>query len=193
MVELKKTFYYRCVHPVACYFDNAIFNTHTRVLTSMLIAFFLTLISQVYPICTENFCYSIFAQIFFNPSLLLKPFAFNFILVPAFYTFGILTLVWFGVLSVFSVIQKTGKLNELFLPIISAIFFFYLAFLVSGTFGLLFMHTGLVECVSNDDCIRAGYVGEVCTSVYRPVYSQYSPDMKPLQKCSCVENKCVGS
>lgn len=193
MVELKKTFYYRCVHPAACYFDNVVFNTHTRVFASMLIAFVLTMISQVYPICTENFCYSIFAQIFFNPSLLLKPFAFNFILLPAFYTFGILTFVWFGVLSVFSVIQKTGKINELFLPILSAIFFVYLAFLVSGTFGSLFMSTGLMECVSNDDCLRAGYVGEVCTSAYRPVYTQYSPDLKPLQKCSCVENKCVGS
>jgi hypothetical protein len=193
MVEAKKTFYYICVHPIACWFDNIVFNTLKRVFVSMILAFILTMLSQVYPVCTENFCYSIFAQIFFNPAIFLKSFAYSLIIVPAFYTFGLLTFVWFGVLSAFSVIQKTGKINEMFLPVLSAIFFVYLAFLVSGTLGSLFLHTGLVECISNDDCIRAGYVGEVCTSVYHPVYTKYSPDLKPLEKCSCIANKCTGS
>lgn len=189
----KQSFYYNYVHPAAHWFWNNIAHLYERALFSMFVAFILTLVAKIYPICTDKFCYTIFAQIFFNLSLLVKPFAFNMILIPAFYTFAILTIVWFGIFTVCHAVQRSGVVHELVIPIIAALIFIYLAFVVSGTMGMFFLQTGLVECVNNEDCLRAGYVGEVCTSVYRPVYTEYSPDMAPLQKCSCIANKCVGS
>jgi len=192
MASEKKTFYFEYVHPAAGWFWHNVLNTPKRAFFSMFIAFVLTLVSQIYPICTEKMCYTIFAQLLFMPSLLFKPFAFGLILSPALFIFMILTLVWFGIFSLFSMLQKTGFVHELLFPILSTLFFVYMAFLVSGTMGQLFLHTGLVECINSEDCIRAGYVGEVCTSVYRPVYTQYSPDLMPLTSCGCAENKCIG-
>lgn len=193
MAKANKTIYFVCVHPGACWFWDRMFNINKRLSLSMIIAFFLTMISQIYPICTEKFCYTIFAQLFTNPALLFKPFAYSLIYTPLILTFVLLFMILFAIFSIFSAIQKSGFVHEMIFPVLSILIIAYMALIISGTMSSLFLNAGLVECVNNDDCIRAGYIGETCTSVYRPVYTQYSPDMKPLEKCGCVANKCVGS
>ncbi|MDD5182354.1 MAG: hypothetical protein PHC66_04260 [Candidatus Nanoarchaeia archaeon] len=193
MAKANNTIYFVCVHPGACWFWDKIFNLNKRISLSIVLAFLLTMVSQTYPVCTEKFCYTIFAQFFTNPLLLLKPFAYSLIYLPALFTFALLFALLFAVFSVFSAVQKSGVVHEMFFPVVSLVIVAYMALAVSGAMSSLFLNAGLMECVNNDDCIRAGYIGETCTSVYRPVYTQYTPDMKPLEKCGCVENKCIGS
>lgn len=191
--SVPQTIYFRCINPAACFFGEIVFNLHSRMMAAMIVSAILTLFSETYAICTSETCYSNFIIFLLNPSLLMKPFAFRFILVPAFFTFVALFIVWLALLTLFSWVQKTGKVHEMILPIVAVTIFGYMLFLVSGTIGPLFVHTGLVECIENTDCIKAGYVGEVCTSIYRPVYTEYKDGLKPVDTCSCIENKCIGT
>ena len=189
----EETLYHVCLHPVACWFDKVILLWQPRFWFSLLLAFILSLVSAITPICTQETCYTVFAQLFLEPTLFLKPIAPTLIFSPFLITFSFFALFWFALLSVFAWVEKKQLIHELVLPVITGILFVYIFMITSGLLGPFFLHTSLIECTSNNDCIRAGYVGEVCASVYKPVYTTYSSDLRPLTDCVCSAGNCVGS
>lgn len=192
-VKEEKTLYHVCVHPVACWFDKLILLWPMRIWVAIVFGLILASVSAIYPICTQDTCYTVFAQLFLNPELFFRPIAPALIFAPFVITFTFFTLAWFVLLSITAWIEKKQWFHELIFPAVTAILFIYVFLLTSGTLGPFFLHTTLIDCTTDHDCIRAGYVGEVCTSVYKPAYTTYDPDLEPLTECVCRTGTCVGS
>jgi glucan phosphoethanolaminetransferase (alkaline phosphatase superfamily) len=191
--EEEQEIYNVCVHPLACHFDSWTFLWHKRIGTSLFFAVIMAFFSQMYPICTQSMCYRYFIQLVLAPSLWFKPFTLDLVVMPFMFTVAFFGVMWFVILTFFSWLQKRRWLPEVFLPSITILLLIYLVFMTSGSLTPLALELGAVDCVTSDDCIRAGYVGEVCTSVYKHAYTTYSTGIKPLEKCVCMNNRCIGS
>jgi hypothetical protein len=103
------------------------------------------------------------------------------------------TYLWFVILSILVWFHKRKIFGEILMPIAAIAIFIYFLMATSGALTPFVIAVGNLDCVEDNQCIRAGYVGEVCSSIYKPVYTTYSPNLKPLSNCRCIENSCVGS
>jgi hypothetical protein len=185
--------YYRYTHPFVREFEFWIADWHRRIVLSFILGFVLSVFSKMYPICTQQFCYQRFFELVFNPVLLTKPFVMSFVMPQFIVPLAIFAWSWFAILSIFGWIHHRKWLPETFMPVLSILLFVYLLMQTSGALTPFVITVGNLDCATNNDCIRAGYVGEVCTSVYKSVYTTYSIGMKPLTNCICLNNHCVGN
>jgi hypothetical protein len=125
--------------------------------------------------------------------LLFKPFSITTLHTPFVIAVVFFTILWIFILSVAHWVQKQKWFNRLIIPVIVVCIFIYFVLATSGMLRPAILESGAVECTVGSDCIRAGYCGEICASVYRPIYTTYSENCQPLTTCSCINYKCTGT
>lgn len=179
-------------HPISFYFEKFTQDVQIRAFFSIALAIITALFSQIYPVCTQSRCYNVFIELLVRPELIIKPFSMNTILWPFITTVAFFTIFWFITTTIAIWIQRRRFFSDMIIPAIFIFLFIYIIIITSGVFQPIALEAG-VECITNEDCILAGYCGEVCNSIYRPVYTTESPICEPLNKCICLENKCIGS
>ncbi len=197
MVKKKKYMFfepkYACTHPFSCAFENWALDLKNRIFLSVVLSLITSIFSKIQPLCTQERCFNYFFELFLNPSVLFKPIilsqTLNSFLITAIFFF----LMWIIILSIAVWAHVKRIVHEVVIPVIIAFFVIFILGVTSGAFPQLFLETDAIECVTSEDCMLAGYCGEVCTSVYQPVYTTFDPNCEPLDSCVCIENKCVGS
>lgn len=189
----KKEFYDFYTHPLTKEFEFWVADWHRKLVLSFLLGFLLAIFSRMYPICTQDICYKSIFELLFNPALLTKPFILTFVIPQFLVLLAFFSWALYISFSILAWVHKKKWFSESIMPLMSVLIFVYLFMLTSGALTPFVQTVGNLDCVTDNDCIRAGYVGEVCTSVYKPVYTTYLTGMKPLTNCECVKNVCVGS
>lgn len=182
-----------CSHPVSCAFERWAVQIHHRVLLSFLLAVLTTLFSRINPICTGEKCANYFFQAFFDwniisNQMLMQNIFSQFAIAMLFFFF-----VWLIIISAAVWTHIRRWTHDLVIPVIVIFLMIFIIGATTGVLPLLFLETKAIDCVSNADCIKAGYCGEVCVSAYQRVYTTFDPNCEPLQSCACINNKCVGS
>lgn len=180
-------------HPLAYYFERWTAKLRDRAIFAFVLSFIISIFSKVQPICIAEKCYRYYIELLTNPGLLLKPFSIYIIHQPFITTLAFFFIIWMVLLTAGHWVQKQRWINRLVIPILIFAIFIYFIFATSGMIRPFMLESGAAECTVPSDCVRAGYCGEVCASVYRPIYTTYSEDCHPLQSCGCLDYKCVGS
>ena len=134
-----------------------------------------------------------FFQAIFNWNVISNPHLAQNLIFPFFSAIVFFFILWLLIISVAIWTHTRRWTHDLVIPAIVVFMVLFILMTTTGALPRLLLETNAIECVTNDDCILAGYCGEVCVGAYQKVYTTFDPNCQPLEFCGCIENKCVGS
>jgi hypothetical protein len=146
-----------CTHPISCGFESWTIKWQNRTLLSIVLAIITSLFSRIETICSQDKCISYFFEALFNIKIVSQQQIIQNILISFGITAVFFFMLWMIVLSIAIWVHVRRFTHELIIPIVFSFLIIFILGVSSGTFPQLFLETRAIDCVSGDDCIKAGY------------------------------------